>query len=136
MAASEALKGAEAAAIAETSREQKEASEIMAERLPGLTDPNAPAQNPGASPAPGQTLQPGQNGAAPATASEPPAPKLLHPLRPDRFSPGAASAPPPGGETPAPAGPRNEPAPQPKAAPDSTSAQPVNPQAANLGRNP
>jgi rod shape-determining protein MreD len=36
MATSEALKGAEAAAIAE----QKKASEIMAERLPGLIDPN------------------------------------------------------------------------------------------------
>ena len=38
LATSEALKGAEAAAI----KEQKKASEIMAERLPGLIDPNAP----------------------------------------------------------------------------------------------
>jgi len=37
----------------------------MAERLPGLTDPNAPAPTP---------AQPGQPATAPAT---PPAPKLL-----------------------------------------------------------
>lgn len=49
-----------------------------AERLPGLTDPNAPA------PAP---AQPGQPQTAPVT---PPAPKLLHPAHPDRFSPGSA----------------------------------------------
>ncbi len=42
MATSEALKGAEAEAI----KEQQKASQIMAERLPGLTDPNAPAANP------------------------------------------------------------------------------------------
>ena len=68
MATSEALKGAEAAAI----KEQQKASEIMAERLPGLTDPNAPPANPAATP--GQTATPGQN---PATPAAPPAPKLL-----------------------------------------------------------
>ena len=47
MATSEALKGAQAAAM-QAIKEQKKASEIMAERLPGLTDPNAPAQNPAA----------------------------------------------------------------------------------------
>jgi rod shape-determining protein MreC len=48
LATSEALKGPEAAAI----KEQQKASQIMAERLPGLTDSNAPpanaAQTPGA----------------------------------------------------------------------------------------
>jgi rod shape-determining protein MreC len=75
MAASEALKGAEASAI----KEQRKASQIMAERLPGLTDPNTPP--------PGQ-LTPGQDQAAPPPAAAPAAPKLLHPLRPDRFTPG------------------------------------------------
>src|ERR1017187_2952500 len=43
LATSEALKGAEAAANKEQAiKEQKKASEIMGERLPGLTDPNAP----------------------------------------------------------------------------------------------
>jgi len=40
LATSEALKGPEAAAI----KEQKKASEIMAERLPGLIDPNLPPE--------------------------------------------------------------------------------------------
>jgi rod shape-determining protein MreC len=70
---SEALKGPEAAAILE----KKKAAAIMAERLPGLTDPNAPAPTP---------AQPGQPQTAPAT---PPAPKLLPSVHPDRFSPGA-----------------------------------------------
>jgi rod shape-determining protein MreC len=81
MATSDALKGAEAATI----KEQQKASEIMAERLPGLTDPNAPpapAAQPGATPP-----APGQEQAAPAT---PPAPKLMHTQHPDRFSPGTA----------------------------------------------
>ena len=75
MATSEVLKGAEASAI----KEQRKASQIMAERLPGLTDPNTPP--------PGQ-LTPGQDQAAPPPAAAPAAPKLLHPLRPDRFTPG------------------------------------------------
>jgi rod shape-determining protein MreC len=136
MAASEALGGAQAAAIAETNQERKKSSEIMAERLPGLTDPNAPASNPGSSPAPGQTLQPGQNPATPATAPAPPAPKLLPARHPDRFTPGATSTLPPGQETPAPPSPQIKPAPLPKAPPNSTSGQPVNPPAANPGRNP
>jgi rod shape-determining protein MreC len=73
MATSEALKGPEAAAILE----KKKAAAILAERLPGLTDPNAPA------PAP---AQPGQPQTTPAAT---PAPKLLPALHPDRFSPGA-----------------------------------------------
>ncbi len=83
MATSEALKGAEAAAIAE----QMKASQIMAERLPGLDEGSGGAA--------------GQNGANGA-AAQPPAPKLLPTLHPDRFSPGAAdgaAAQP--GETPA-----------------------------------
>ncbi len=81
MATSDALKGAEAATI----KEQQKASEIMAERLPGLTDPNAPpatAAQPGATPPAA-----GQEQAAPAA---PPAPKLMHTQHPDRFSPGTA----------------------------------------------
>jgi rod shape-determining protein MreC len=99
MAASEALKGTEAAAIAQAHKDQQKASQIMAERLPGLTDPNAPAPAPASTPVLGKAL-PGQDKAAPA---EPPAPKLLHPLRPDRFTPGAKPQPPQGEDTTAPA---------------------------------
>ena len=77
LATSEALKGSEAAAILE----KKKASEIMAERLPGLTDPNAPAPVP---------AQPGQPQPTPVT---PPTPKLLPAVHPDRFSPGIAPQP-------------------------------------------
>jgi rod shape-determining protein MreC len=100
MATSEALKGAEAAAI----KEQQKASEIMAERLPGLTDPNAPA--PASTTEPDKAL-PGQEKAPPPPP--PSAPKLLQPRRPDRFTPGAqpqppqdkeSSAPPPAGRNP------------------------------------
>ncbi len=80
LAMSQDLKGAEAAALAD----QKKASEIMAERLPGLTDPNAPPPVPtanGASiPQTGQTL-PGSTAVVP---------KLLPPSHPDRFTPGNA----------------------------------------------
>jgi rod shape-determining protein MreC len=80
LATSQDLKGAEAAALAD----QKKASEIMAERLPGLTDPNAPppvAIANGTPPAPtGQTL-PGSTAVVP---------KLLPPSHPDRFTPGSA----------------------------------------------
>jgi len=68
LATSEALKGSEAAAI----KEQKKASEIMAERLPGLADPNLP---------------PDQQ--APHDASTPtPVPHPAQPVHPDRFTPG------------------------------------------------
>lgn len=80
MATSQQLKGAEAEAL----DEQRKASEIMAERLPGLTDPNAPA-------GPGGNGQPGANG-----QTQPPAavvvPKILPPAHPDRFTPGNAPA--------------------------------------------
>ncbi len=69
MATSETLKGAEA----EAENAQKKASEIMAERLPGLIDPNLPANQ------------------QPLNDSTPPIP-VAHtpqPLHPDRFTPGA-----------------------------------------------
>lgn len=78
MATSEDLKGAEAAAI----KDQEKASEIMAQRLPGLTTPQTPAAN-------GQ--QP--NGQAAPVPTPPPEPKLLPPMHSDRFSP--VSSPPP-----------------------------------------
>jgi rod shape-determining protein MreC len=71
---SEELKGAEVAADAE----RKKAAAEMAERLPGLKDPNAPA---GAD---------GKAGAQPGSAVPvpPAAPKPIQPIHPDRFSPG------------------------------------------------
>jgi rod shape-determining protein MreC len=90
MATSELLKGAEAAVI----KEQRKASQIMAERLPGLTDPNAPTT--------GQ-LTPGQDQAAPPAASAPAPPKLLHPIHADRFTPGAKPQTPQDEQTSAPA---------------------------------
>jgi rod shape-determining protein MreC len=85
MATSEMLKGAQAAAIAQANKEQQKASQIMAERLPGLTDPSAP---------PPANLPPGQDQAAPPAATAPAAPKLLHPIHPDRYTPGASPQPP------------------------------------------
>jgi rod shape-determining protein MreC len=76
--ASAALQGADS----QTIEEQMKASQINAEKLPGVNETNAPA---GSAPA-------GQNGANP-NAAEPPAPKLLPTLHPDRFSPGAATTP-------------------------------------------
>jgi rod shape-determining protein MreC len=81
LAASEALKGPEAAAI----KEQQKASQIMAERLPGLTDSNLPPANP----APGRgSPQPGLNPPTPVPEQGPP--RLLRPRHPDRFTPGSA----------------------------------------------
>jgi rod shape-determining protein MreC len=71
LAVSEALKGAEAEAI----KEQKKASEIMAERLPGLTDPNLPPEQ-----------QPLLSNSNPEPVAHPP--QALHA---DRFTPGAAA---------------------------------------------
>lgn len=70
LATSEALKGSEAAAI----KEQKKASEIMAERLPGLVDPNLPPDQ-----------QPLHDSSNPNLVAHPP--QALHP---DRFTPGGA----------------------------------------------
>jgi len=93
LATSEALKGAAVAAI----KEQQKASQIMAERLPGLTDPNAPADQ------------------QPLKDSSPPNP-VAHtplPLHPDRFTPGAQPS------QEAPAGQENKPASKP-AQPDNS----------------
>ena len=68
IATSEELKGAEATAI----EEQKKASAIMAERLPGLIDPNVPADQ-----------QPLKDTSLPNPVAHPPMP-----LHPDRFTPG------------------------------------------------
>jgi rod shape-determining protein MreC len=96
VATSEALKSADAAILAD----QRKASLIMAERLPGLTDPNAP-------PKPAAT--PGVNG-APATPPTTVVPKILPPAHPDRFTPGHSGQPeetgppapkPPSGSSPA-----------------------------------
>jgi rod shape-determining protein MreC len=116
IATSEMLKGAEAEAI----KQQQKASQIMAERLPGLTDPNAPAANPTA---PGQTAQPGETPAAPAAA---PVPKLLPARHPDRFTPGITPS--TGVENPTPAGPENKP----ESKPDQTTQPP----SGQPGRNP
>jgi rod shape-determining protein MreC len=120
IATSEELKGADAAALTE----QRKAALIMAERLPGLTDPNAPPKPP----------VPGANG-APATPTAPAIPKLLPPQHPDRFTPGhddgasetpaAVSSPKPGSAKPAAGAEKKQPAP--RAATESrprTTAQP------------
>ncbi len=86
---------------AESIEEQLKASEIKAERLPGLDDSSAPA---------------GQNPANPAAAG-PPAPTLLPTLHPDRFSPAAAPAP---GSSPAPTAPNTN-------SPPKTGAHPAQP---------
>ena len=79
LATSETLKGPEAAAI----KEQQKASQIMAERLPGLTEPNSPPANAAQTPS---APQPGQKPPAPIPEQGPP--KLLPPRHPDRFTPG------------------------------------------------
>lgn len=99
MATSEALDGAKAAAIQAQIQEQMKAAQIVAERLPGLTDPNAPPQ-----PNNGGQNAAGQSGAGPGASNpaEPPAPKLLPTLHADRFSPAVADG--DSGETPGGAG--------------------------------
>ena len=94
LAKSEDLKGPEVAAAAAEAARKKAALE-MEQRLPGLTDPNAPA--------PATVIGPdGKPMPAPA-----PIPKPLPVAHPDRFSPGAAggtvgSAPAADGAAPAP----------------------------------
>ncbi len=73
IAASEAQQGADAAAISD----QLKASQIMAEKLPGLIDPNLPPDK-----------QPLYDNSNPNPAARPP-----QPLHPDEFSPGAAVVP-------------------------------------------
>ncbi len=79
MATSESLKGAEV----EEEKAQKKASDIMAERLPGLIDPNLPPDQ--------QPLK--------DTSNPNPVAHTAQPLHPDRFTPGAAE-----GQDPAPTG--------------------------------
>ncbi len=82
IATSETLKGADA----EQDKEQKKATEIMGERLPGLIDPNLPADQ-----------QPLNDTSNPNPVAHPPMP-----LHPDRFTPGAtegSGSPLPGTET-------------------------------------
>jgi rod shape-determining protein MreC len=104
LATSELLKGAEVVAL----EEQRKASAIMAERLPGLTDPNAPPK----------PVDP--NAPQPSLLVVPPA-KALKPQHPDRFSPGAA----PGIETAAaqPAAAKPKPNAEPAASGQDTSGQ-------------
>jgi rod shape-determining protein MreC len=85
VATSEELKGAEAAAEAE----RKKAAAEMAERLPGLKDPNAPDA---AKPPVGPDGKP-----LPAAPAVPNAPKPLPARHPDRFSPGGGDGSPAGG---------------------------------------
>jgi rod shape-determining protein MreC len=75
--ASEVMKGSEAAAV----NDQMKASAIMAEKLPGLIDPNLPADQ-----------QPLNDSSNPNPAPRPP-----QPLHPDEFSPSDASSAPSGG---------------------------------------
>jgi len=136
MAISEDEKGAEAKAI----EEQKKASEIMAERLPGLTDPNAKTATPATGAAPGTaTAEPGQPPATPA------APKLLHPQHPDRFMPGAADGaapaeekPKPRQQAPAPAVKGKQPASKTESTPAApkTGSKPATPKAGSKSTDP
>jgi rod shape-determining protein MreC len=131
LAASEALKGQEAAAIAE----QKKATEVMAARLPGLTDPNLPPEQ-----------QPLLDNSNPNPVAHPP-----QALRPDRFTPGMAAEPPAAANPASPpaAKPRQDggaslsgvvtpkPAPKPAIKPDEPAeSQPTGTRQANPGRNP
>ena len=78
LAASEDLKGPEVAAAAAAEEARKKAALEMEQRLPGLTDPNAPA--------PATIIGPDGK----PMPSPPPIPKPLPVAHPDRFSPGAA----------------------------------------------
>jgi rod shape-determining protein MreC len=75
MATSETLKGAQAAA--DEAKAEKKASELLAERLPGLIEPDVPADQ-----------QPLNDTSNPAPVVRPPLP-----IHPDRFTPGAATTP-------------------------------------------
>lgn len=105
MATSEALKGTEAA----QQNVQKKASEVLAERLPGLTDPNLPADQ-----------QPLNDTSNPNPVSRPP--MAVHP---DRFSPGVADQTglPPQNTPSAPAGAPDNPSATAPAKPDADAPQ-------------
>ncbi len=102
MATSEELKGAEV----EQEKAQKKASEIMAERLPGLIDPNLPTDQ------------------QPLNDSTPPNPigSQPQPLHPDRFTPGDTT----GSPQSAPAG-QSAPAPAPATGPQKSTPPRRNP---------
>ena len=110
LATSEALKGAEAEAI----KEQQKASQIMAERLPGLIDPNAPQTQP----------KPADGSAPPATPPQTVVPKLLPPAHSDRFTPGSEPAANPSapGQTTEPTAPKAKKPAAPKSQPQKPSA--------------
>lgn len=95
IATSQEVMGDEAQAI----KDQLKASQIMAEHLPGLLEPNVPADQ-----------QPLNDSTPPNPMTAPP-----QPLHPDRFTPGAAQ--PAGGST------QSEPAPGAQAKPGSSPAQ-------------
>jgi rod shape-determining protein MreC len=79
LAASQAQQGEVPTAI----KDQMKASEVMAEKLPGLIDPNLPPDQ-----------QPLHDTSNPNPAKQPP-----QPLHPDQFSPGAATTPTPETDT-------------------------------------
>jgi rod shape-determining protein MreC len=112
LATSEAEKGPEVAAI----KEQKKAAELMAERLPGLKDPNQPPNQP-PNQTPGQT--PASDPATPNPTAHPP--QALHP---DRFSPATGDAAPAKPETLKPGSPASPPLAKPSGKPAAPSAAP------------
>jgi len=95
-------------AVSPAIRDQVKASEIMAEKLPGLIDPNLPADQ-----------QPLHDTSNPNPATKPP-----QPLHPDEFSPGAAgpAAGPAGAEPSADSTPKPKPK-SPSAAPAATGSE-------------
>jgi rod shape-determining protein MreC len=115
MATSEELKGAEAAQI----EQQMKASQIMAERLPGVNDATSTGNGPSITGLPPNATAPQP---VPAANGQPapavmPTPKLLPAQHPDRFTPGAVDA--NGSATPAeaPAQTKQAPAKQPSSTP-------------------
>jgi rod shape-determining protein MreC len=105
-------------AVSPAIRDQVKASEIMAEKLPGLIDPNLPADQ-----------QPLHDTSNPNPATPPP-----QPLKPDEFSPGAAA--PAGSEPSADSTPKPKPK-SPTAAPAATgSGGPAQPAAKSTPQPP
>jgi len=127
---SEELKGAEVAAEAERKRSAAE----MAERLPGLTDPNAP-NAPNAANAQTTPAAPGAGATAPTPGTVPPprpVPKPIPAKHPDRYSPGAAADP-----KAAAAAPAQSPAtPTPQPAPAAVKKPPAAAQSASIPKKP
>ena len=122
LATSVDVKGAEAAAL----EDQKRASRIMEDRLPGLTDPNAPV------PVPNPNAPKGSAAATPANGPTPyggiaAVPKILPSQHPDRFTPGNTAAPaPPKSAQPDQAAPPSAKPPSPKpATPDPAAPKAV-----------